>query len=117
MSDFLQNSTGDLIFTNNELTLVEAADEVKQRLNQRLRTFRCEWFLDLDAGVPYYQDILVKNPSTIKVEGSLKQEISNTPGVIDILFFEFEIEKDTRVATVRTRVKSVDGPIELEVII
>lgn len=115
MSDFLQDSRGDLAITDNELTFVEGADEVTQRLTQRLRTFRGEWFLNLLSGVPYYQDILIKNPSAIKVEGTLKQEISETPGVLEILFFELDVDNLQRISTVVTKVQSVDGPIELEV--
>lgn len=115
MSDLLQDDKGDLAFTDNELTLVIGADEVTQRVTQRLRTFRGEWFLDLDIGVPYYQEILIKNPSDTIVEGRLKAEITETPGVLEIELFELEIDAAERVATVETRILSVDGPIELEV--
>jgi hypothetical protein len=115
MSDFLQDDRGDLAFTDNELTFVIGADEVAQRVTQRLRTFRGEWFLDLDIGVPYYQEILIKNPSSTIVEGRLKTEITETPGVLEIEVFELDIDNAERTATVDTRIISVDGPIELEV--
>lgn len=115
MSDFLQDDKGDLVFTDNELTFVYGADEVKQRVTQRLRAFRGEWFLDLDVGVPYYQEILVKNPSTTVVEGRLKQTIAATPGVIEITEFVFDLDKSTRQATVNARIRSVSGLVELEV--
>jgi hypothetical protein len=115
MSDFLQDSLGDLAIVNNELVLVIGADEVAQRVTQRLRTFRGEWFLNLDAGVPYYQEILVKNPSSTVVEGRLKAEIADTPGVLEIEIFKLEIDNVEREATIETRIISVDGPIELEV--
>lgn len=115
MSDFLQDSRGDIVFTDNALTFVIGADEVAQRVTQRLRTFLGEWFLDLDIGVPYYQEILVKNPSSTIIEGRLKAEIIGTPGVIEIEEFELEVDNELRQATVVTRIISVDGPIELEV--
>ena len=84
MSDIkLDESTGDLELDTGDLQLTTGADAVRQHLQQRLRTFRGEWFLDLSTGVPYYQDILKKNPNPLVVDGVLKDAVLSTPGVIE----------------------------------
>lgn len=114
MSDLLQNTYGDLEFTNNALTFVEGADEVVQRLRQRLRTFFGEWFLDTSLGIPYFQEILKKKPQQGVVDAILKKEIVNTPGVIKLLEYAYVVDSSARTSTLAFKVLSVDGPIELE---
>lgn len=53
MSSFKLNTCGDLDFTGGRLTLVSGADEIRQRWLVRVRTFKGEWFLDQEIGVPY----------------------------------------------------------------
>lgn len=117
MSDLLQDTYGDLTFTNNSLTFVEGADEVVQRLRQRLRTFLGEWFLDTSLGVPYFQEILKKNPQQGVVDAILKKHIVNTPGVINLLEYVFVVNTAERTSTLTFKVLSVDGPIDLEEIL
>lgn len=117
MSDILTTSDGDIAITNNNLTLVTAEDEVKQRLAQRLRTFFGEWFLDNEIGLPYYEDIFIKNPNAGLVEALLKTEIIDTPGVLELISFNIEIDKATRNLQVAFVVRSTTGNVELEVTI
>jgi len=117
MSDLLQNTYGDLEFTNNTLTFVEGADEVVQRLRQRLRTFLNEWFLDTSLGIPYFQEILKKNPQQGVVDAILKKHIVTTPGVIKLLEYAYVADLSARTSTLTFKILSVDGPIELEEII
>lgn len=117
MSDLLTNTDGDIAITNNDLTLVIAEDEVKQRLEQRLRTFRGEWFLDIEYGMPWITDVLVKNPNTGIVEAMIKTHILDTPGVLELLRFELTFENTTRELDLRFTVLSTTGEVEVEVTI
>jgi len=117
MGDLKQSINGDLEFTNNALTIVDAENEVKQRLAQRLRTFFAEWFLDNTIGLPYYEDIFIKNPNAGLVEALLKTEIIDTPGVLELLSFEIDIDKATRKLTVSFMVRATTGNVEVEVTI
>lgn len=114
MSDLLQDTYGDLEFTNNSLTFVEGADEVVQRLRQRLRSFLGEWFLNTSLGIPYLQEILKKNPQHGIVDAILKKHILNTPGVIKLLEYSYVVDSSARTSTLTFKVLSVDGPIDLE---
>lgn len=65
----------DLVVTNGDLTLVDGIDETAQRIRDRLSTFKGEWFLDLDYGPDYRNDILIKNPRIPIISAILRAEI------------------------------------------
>lgn len=65
----------DLVIENGDLATVSGADEVAQRIRDRLLTFRGEWFLDLEFGPSYREDILKKGVTLETVSAILKTEI------------------------------------------
>lgn len=111
MSDIYQGDDNDLSLENGDLVMTEGATAVKQSVSQRLKMFGNEWFLDLAAGVPYYQDVLLKDPNPAIVEGLLKNEIISTPGIIELLSFDAEYDPQTRGITIRFDAMSYDGVI------
>jgi hypothetical protein len=60
----LNLTTGDLLIPPK---IIRGAEAVAQRVRVRFRWFLGEWFLDERLGVPYYSDILVKNPDPILI--------------------------------------------------
>lgn len=116
MSSFQLDNDGDLLVTNNSLTLTEGAEAVKQHLQSRLRTFLGEWFLDTSIGVPWYQEVLVKQPSFQVVQSVLKSIIVDTPGILELTLFEFDYD-DSRELTLEIEALTSDGPIDFTQII
>lgn len=110
----LDEITGDLKIINFDLALIENRDQIAQNLAIRLRFILGEWFLDNTAGIPYYEDILIKNPNQYRVESVLKEEIYNTEGILEILRFETDFDSKSRKFTVRIRCDTVSGQINLE---
>ena len=117
MSDLNQQDSGDIEITNNNIDLVLGQEEVRQRLLQRLRTFLGEWFLDKSIGVPYFQDILVKNPNLNLVDAILKVEITETPGVLELLEYDSSLNKSTRQFSVTFTARTISGNVDVEVTI
>lgn len=111
MSDLKLGADGDLEVKNGSLHLTNGDEAVKQHLQQRLRTFLGEWFLDLDVGVPYFQDILVKNPNVNQVDGILKQTILTTPGVVELISFTMNFDSTARALSVEFEYTSYSGEI------
>ena len=62
MNDLELNvQTHDLVIANGTVNLLNTEPKVaRQALNINLLLFRGEWFLDLDAGIPYFQEIFQK---------------------------------------------------------
>lgn len=78
----LMPSTHDLaIGSNGDLWLLEDSDRVTQQIKVTLLTLLGEWFLDTDFGVPYLEEIMIKNPKLAAVTSILRQRILDVPDV------------------------------------
>jgi hypothetical protein len=116
MSSFQLDDNMDLVIENNSLVMTEGQEAIRQHLLIKLQTFLGEWFLDEDVGVPYYQEILVKQPSFQTVSQVLRAQIIDTPGVIELLNFDFVYSAD-RELRLDFRAETIDGPIDFSQII
>lgn len=91
----LDTTTGDLYLdSTGSTTSVTGREAIAQHVLIRLRFFLGEWFLDRREGVPYWEQILVRNPDIAAVQEAFRQTVARTPGI----------------ASVRTLVLALDGP-------
>lgn len=86
----------DLEIASNDLALVVDTEALAQRLKTKLQTFKGEWFLDTDFGVPYYQSIFRKGITKDIVDSIIKREIRNVPGVKSIASYNSSLDGRTR---------------------
>jgi len=96
MDLLLDDTSWDLATDATDLLLVNQADAIRQHLAQRLKAFMGEWFLDLRVGVPYLQQVMVKNPDPLVLDTVFKAEIINTPGIVELIEFDLRIDASTR---------------------
>lgn len=108
---------GDLDLTNNEVTTVDGADAIRQHLQIRFQFFLGEWFLDVTIGVPWFRDILIKQPSFPVVQDVLKNTALDTPGVIELTKFVFDFVSSDREASLEFDCLSDEGPIDFSQIV
>jgi len=83
VSTVAQTPTGDIQITNGRTTLV--TDPVQAgciKLRNRFQLFLGEWFRDTRVGLPWFQYILIKNPSIPVVQNILRRVIVSTPPFI-----------------------------------
>jgi hypothetical protein len=92
----IDTATGDLAFPPR---LLVGAAAIAQRLRTRLLFFKKEWFLDQRQGMPYYEQILVKNPDLTLVQSIFRRAILSTPGVLSISRFGIVHDTINRVFT------------------
>lgn len=95
-----------------ELTTMEGADRVAQQIKINLLSFLGEWFLDIEYGVPYLEEILVKNPRMASVETILRQHINSIPGMVRIDNFGMDWERRSRTLVVQFECTTDWGPIK-----
>lgn len=105
--DFQLDTDGDIDVSANDLVLVDGIDAIKQSVQMRLKTFLGEEFSDDEVGVPWFTEILIKNPSFLVVGEIIKKKILETRGVTDIISFVFDI--DGRTATLDFEALTVNG--------
>ena len=99
MSDFKMKVTGqavDLDLSGHRLNIVDGDDAIEQHLLIRLKFFLNEWFLDSRVGVPYFRDILVRNPNIDLIRNIYKTTILDTPGIKSLESIELDIDTATR---------------------
>lgn len=112
MSDLLiDNIKNDLVITNGDLSLVKGSDAIAQSVQQRLQMFYQEWFLDNTQGVPYFQNILVKQPNFDVVTATIQNCILATPGITELVGYSYQYTNSTRVLTIAFQAKCTNGQI------
>lgn len=108
---------GDLDLENNEIVLIDGADAIRQHLQIRFQFFLGEWFLDIEIGVPWFRDILIKKPSFAVVQEVLKTVVLDTPGVLQLMQFSFDFDSPSREADLEFQCLSDDGVIDFSQIV
>ena len=111
--DLLLNDSHDLALVGYDLVMATGIDLMRQRLKQSLLFFQGEWYLDIEDGVPYYQDILKKSPDQIAVEAAFKTAIIETPGVTEITAFALKYDAPLRSLSLSFGVKTIYGNLQL----
>lgn len=112
MSDLLLDDEGDLVLENGDLVLSTGQEAIKQNILQRLRAYKGEWFLNIEDGVPYFQDILKKNPNPRAVDGAFKVAILGTPGVTELTSFDLKYDTVTRGLKLSFSVNTIEGSVD-----
>jgi hypothetical protein len=112
MSSLKIGTDYDLVIENNNLVLIGGRDEIAQVLRNELAFFYGEWFLDTRKGIDYFGDILIKNPDPAKIDAIFKNKILSSPGVIELLKFNLELEN--RNLRVTFEASTIDGIISFD---
>jgi hypothetical protein len=89
-------STNDLLITSGDLSIVTGSDAIAQDLQQTLQVWFGEWFLDTTQGIPFKQQILVKNPVIDLVQADIINAALNVPGVTGVTGLELDYNVNNR---------------------
>lgn len=101
MSDLnMDFSTNDILIANGDMSMATGVDAIEQDLQQRLQVWLGEWFLDTSVGLPYKQSILVKNPNLDVIQADFVNETLDTPGITQMLDFQFNYDPVARTLAV-----------------
>jgi hypothetical protein len=111
MINLALDSNNDIFVDGYALARVSGRDQIAQRIKTRIQLFFGEWFLDRSAGVPWLQQILIKNPRANVVQGALKQAILRTPNVTDLIEFSITDSDINRAVVVRFSVSTNAGTV------
>mgnify|MGYP000170257016 CR=1 FL=1 len=115
MSDIRLSPGGDIDLTNGSLNLVDGVDAVTQLLNQRLKFFYGEWFLNLDSGIPYFEKVFQKNPNPSVLDSLFKRVILGTPGILRLLEFQMTLDTTKRTLAVKGKAVSTTGNVNFNI--
>jgi hypothetical protein len=84
--DFLVGPDGDIVVTT-DFVFSRGVPAVVQSCRIKLMMFAGEWFLNLDAGIPYWQEILAKKPAVAiaAAKVAFREALESVDGVDKVL--------------------------------
>lgn len=114
----LDPTTHDLLLTaGGNLRLTSGVPEAAaQRLTVRLAMFLGEWFLDANAGVPYFQSILTTVPDDSALRTIFRRQIEADPYVATVTKLTLTIDRSARSLRVEFTAQLIEGS-ELAIVI
>lgn len=102
--DLIINTAGDLELINTEQGVA------RQTLEINLLTYKGEWFLDLNVGVPYFQTILKRGTAKSLVDAIFRQNILASYNISSIEEYVSEVSDGTY-TVLRLRATTSEGDI------
>lgn len=95
---YLDPLTNDVTLnsTNNLRLTTTFTEYVAQKIINNLKTFKGEWYQNIELGIPYYDRILIKNADLDDINNIFQIEILDIPEVTEILEFEAEFDNENR---------------------
>lgn len=113
--DLLLGTDNDLVVTT-DLAWSTGIDAVAQSCRIKLQMFRGEWFLDLDVGIPYWDEILgQKAAAAIAVaRQEFRDALLSVDGVLEVIKLEIAYDAPTRGLTITWQVRTAlgDTPVD-----
>lgn len=110
MSDIKLDVNGDIDVTDNAVVLItNDLEAISQRLKIRLKTFKEEWFLNANAGLPYFQTIFSKGTSKVLVDSIIRNYILETNGVVRLTEFQSIKDDSNRTYTLSFKAETPSG--------
>jgi len=116
--DLLLGDDNDLVVTT-DLAFVRGIAGVAQLCRIAVQMFAGEWFLDLDVGIPYWQEIFGQTPdiAMLNARVGFRQELLAIDGVLEILVLEVEFDNAlSRTLTVTWQVRTAVGDTPVDTI-
>lgn len=108
--DFLLGPDNDIVI-GTDVTWSRGVEAVAQSCRIALQMIEGEWFLDTEAGIPYFDQILGQKPevATAVAREEFARELLSVEGVLEILKLEVTYANTTRKMTIRWQVRTALG--------
>jgi hypothetical protein len=114
--DLLLNANGDLAIVNGDLQLTNGTQTLEQRIRRALLTFKGEWFLDEDIGIPYWEEILGQKDSIDAIKDVFIDAILKIEGVQELKDLKIKLNNEERGLEMNFTILDVDNNlIEIEI--
>jgi hypothetical protein len=84
--------------------------EMKQRIGIALKTHRGEWLFNVDLGLPYLDEIMVKDPNLDQITSAVRAYLVNdVEGVVGVRSLAVSLDRATRIMTWDLDVETTEG--------
>lgn len=90
------DKNNDLVLVNGSFAVVNEGEQVAQHIRTRLLFYIREWFLNVNSGTPWFDEVFVRPVDLSRVETVIKNRIRTTPGVTELTYFEMSLDRNAR---------------------
>ncbi len=97
--DLLLDDNG-VVLRNGDWAFAIDREGIQQRISQVLKTIAGEWFLDFDYGLPYFEQVLIKNPNLPAVQDTFRRALLAVKGVSSVERLTLDLDTTSRTLTV-----------------
>lgn len=106
----LDPATNDLYLDESgDVVWIEGAEAIAQHVRVRLRFILGEWFLNEDEGFPFFETVLVHNPSTSAITEAYRRTVAETPGIASVEKCVVTFDRQARTIAVDIEATTTDG--------
>lgn len=110
MVDFALNADGDMYVDGGKLAEVhDPIQETIQRVTVALRTHRGEWLYDVQHGLPYTEEMLVKAPNLGRIAALVRAFVLGLEGITGVTQCEVSLDRPERLLRIRLNVQVPEG--------
>lgn len=99
----------DFDLSTGNLQLLSGTDSIPQDIRLALSFFLGEWYLDRSVGIPYFEDVLVKNPDPNVLQSVFRRAIAARPGVNGVDAITLTQDSETRKLSLAFRASTDAG--------
>lgn len=99
----------DIAIKNGDFFWFGGAKQIAQQVKITLLTFKGEWFLDVEHGIPYLDNVLIKNPNRVEIESILRTAVKDVPGVLAVPNMKLFVNHPARKLRVDINVETTEG--------
>ena len=93
-NDIQMTEGGDLALTDGD---VFVTDSIKQAILIKLRWILGEWKFGPQFGVDYWNEVLVKKPNALHIQGIIRSEVMSVDGVKEVQDISLVISRRDRI--------------------
>lgn len=111
ITDFGLDDGGDEYADSTGLAMTGDLPGIKQQVTLRLGFFKGEWFMNEDTGIPWYEEIIVKNPNLIRIREIFRDAILSVTGIREVTFMDLLFSSYARTLSVNFRASTDLGEL------
>ena len=114
MTKTLSITNGDFALDGSRnFQIVDNLTSLQQRVEQRLRTLKGEWFLDRNLGIPYLSNIVGWHSNPARVTRIFDAELLRFPEILHIVQSSSTIDYNNRILKFTATVQSQYGTFDV----
>lgn len=98
-----------------DFSMLDGLQSAVQRVTQRLRFWRGEWYIDAAEGVPYIADVLGHDVNIELAKQAITAQIRTVPDIIDVSDATIDVDVATRTLHYSARLTTRFGTAEITV--